>query len=264
MSDKHEIETVRTPSFGLDGRSALVTGAGRGLGAGAAIALAEAGADVVLMSRTESELEIVAERVRREGREATVVVCDVTDTARLEAAIRGLDALDIVVNNAGVNFPMPFLELPVERLAQMLDLNIRACLMVARFSVERMLQSPDRRKRGGAIINMSSQMGHVGAPIRVVYCTTKHGLEGMTKALALELAETGIRVNSVGPTFFETPLARPMLAQPEFRRDVLDRIALGRLGKTEDLMGAIVFLASPAAAMITGTSLLIDGGWTAR
>ncbi len=264
MSDNAEIDTLRTPSFALHGRTALVTGAGRGLGAGAAIALAEAGADLVLMSRTESELDRVAERVRAEGREARVAVCDVTDTARLEATIAGLDALDIVVNNAGINFPMPMLELPVEKLDQMLNLNLRACLMVARFSVERMLREENRKARGGAIINMSSQMGHVGAPTRVVYCATKHGLEGMTKALALELAESGIRVNSLGPTFFETPLARPMLADPQFRTDVLDRIALGRLGKTEDLMGAIVFLASPAAAMITGTSLLVDGGWTAR
>ncbi len=264
MSDRHEIEAVRTPSFALHGQTALVTGAGRGLGAGAAIALAEAGADLVLLSRTASELEIVAERVRREGREARQVVCDVTDTAALETAFGDLDELDIVVNNAGTNFPGPFLELPIERLDMMLDLNLRAALMVARLAVDRMLRAPDRRERGGAIINMSSQMGHVGAPNRVVYCTTKHGLEGMTKALALELAKTGIRVNSIGPTFFESPLARPMLADPEFRRDVLGRIALGRLGKTEDLMGAIVFLASPAAAMITGTSLLVDGGWTAR
>ena len=253
-----------SPSFRLDGRTALVTGAGRGLGAGMAVAVAEAGAEVLLMSRTEAELDEVAGRIRADGGKATVIVSDVTDAAATTALIRGLDRLDILVNNAGTNRPQMFLEVTQENLDAMLDLNLRAAYLVAQAAVIKMLEDPNRRERGGAVVHISSQMGHVGAPLRTVYAMTKHGLEGLNKAMAIELAPKGIRVNSVGPTFVETPLSRPMLADEAFHEEVLSRIPMGHLASIEDIAAAVVFLASPAAAMITGASLVVDGGWTAR
>ncbi len=251
-------------NFRLDGQVALVTGAGKGLGAGASVALAEAGAEVILLSRTRSDLEQVAARIVALGGRARISIADVTDGTQISGVFDDIDRLDILVNNAGTNFPGPFLEVTEAALDAMLGLNLRAAIRVDQLAVAKMLEEPDRLARGAAIIHMSSQMGHVGAENRTIYCATKHGLEGLTKALAIELASTGIRVNSIGPTFIETPLARPMLADPEFQQSVIDRIPLGRLGKIQEIAGAVVFLASPAASLITGTSLLVDGGWTAR
>ena len=255
-----EIETWKTPSLRLDGLSALVTGAGRGIGAGLAIALAEAGADVIAASRTGAELERVAARIRGLGRVATPVVCDVTDDGQVADLFAGLSRLDILVNNAGTNIPEPFLDVSVENLDHVLTLNVRAAFRVAQAAAAKMRAGG----RGGAILNVSSQLGHVGSGNRTVYCMTKHGIEGLTKAMAIDLAEARIRVNAIGPTFIETPMTRPMLADEGFRRDVLSRIPWGEIGQVDDLMGATVFLCSPAARLITGASLVIDGGWTAR
>ena len=246
--------------FSLDGRIALVTGAGRGIGRACAVALAEAGAEVWLAARTRSEIEAAAREIGR----AHAVVCDVTRPDELRKAIAALPSLDIFVNNAGTNVPQPFVEVSEENLDRLLNLNVRAAFLAAQAAARKMLEAPDRKARSGVIINMSSQMGHVGAVNRSVYCLTKHALEGLTKATALELAPHGIRVVSVAPTFIETPLTKPMFAKPEFARWVQDRIPLGHPGKPEDVAAAVVFAASPGAGLITGTSLVVDGGWTAQ
>jgi NAD(P)-dependent dehydrogenase (short-subunit alcohol dehydrogenase family) len=245
-------------SFRLDDRVALVTGAGRGLGAAAALALAQAGAEVLLLSRTRSELEEVQSRITSAGGRAGVIVCDVTDIHQFGSAVDRLERLDILINNAGTNIPEPFVDVSEEHLDQMLALNVRAAFLVAQTAARKMM------KTGGVIINISSQMGHVGAERRTVYCMTKHAIEGLTKAMAVELAPNNIRVNAIAPTFLETPLTASFFADTEFRNWVLNRIPLGRIGRMEEVAGAVVFLASPAASLITGTSLLIDGGWTAR
>jgi NAD(P)-dependent dehydrogenase (short-subunit alcohol dehydrogenase family) len=248
----------------LDGQSALVTGAGRGLGRAAAEALAQAGAEVWLLARTEADLEAAAKGIRDAGGRANPLPCDVTDAAALARVIAGLPGLDIMVNNAGTNIPEPFVEVSEAHLDRLLDLNVRAAFLAAQAAVRKMLEAPDRVSRGGVIVNMSSQMGHIGAAGRTVYCLTKHAIEGLTKALAVELAPSGIRVNSVAPTFVATPMTAPMFERKEFSDWVHARIPLGRLGQPDDVAAAILFLASPSAAMITGTSLLVDGGWTAQ
>jgi len=248
----------------MDGRVALVTGAGRGLGAETAVALGEVGAEVILLSRTHKELEEVAERVRAVGGRATVLICDVTDGAKLRSAIARLERLDVLVNNAGTNIPEPFVGVSEAHLDEQLALNVRAAFLVAQAGVRKMLEAPDRRERSGSVVNISSQMGRVGAPLRSVYCMGKHAIEGLTKAMAVELAPNNIRVNAIAPTFLDTPLTAPFLAKPEFRDWVISRIPLGRIGQLEEVTRAIVFLASPAASLITGASLAIDGGWTAQ
>jgi NAD(P)-dependent dehydrogenase (short-subunit alcohol dehydrogenase family) len=219
---------------------------------------------VWLAARTREEIESAAAEIRAAGGKAHAVVCDVTDAKQLRAAIAALPALDVLVNNAGSNIPEPFVEVSEAHLDQLLNLNVRAAFLAAQAAAKKMLEAPDRRAPGGAIINMSSQMGHVGAVNRSVYCLTKHGLEGLTKAMALELAPHGIRVVSIAPTFIETPMTKPMFAKPEFGQWVRDRIPAGRVGQPEDVAAAVVFAASPAASLVTGTSLLVDGGWTAQ
>ena len=264
MDDSSALPQISSPNFRLDGRVALVTGAGRGIGAESAVALAQAGAQLILLSRTRRELEEVAGRIAQAGGQAHVLVCDVTDSGELHSAMDRLERLDILVNNAGTNFPEPFVEVSEDHLDRMLALNVRAAFLVAQAAARKMLQAPDRREQGGAIINVTSQMGRVGAERRTVYCMTKHAVEGLTKAMAVELAPNNIRVNAVAPTFLETPMTATFFANPEFKTWVLDRIPLGRIGRMDEVIGAIVFLASPAASLITGASLAIDGGWTAR
>jgi NAD(P)-dependent dehydrogenase (short-subunit alcohol dehydrogenase family) len=249
-----------TPAAGLDGRVAVVTGAGRGIGRGCALGLAEAGADVIAIARTRQDVEDVAEEVERAGRTARAVVCDVTNARRLGQVMRSLERVDILVNAAGTNVPEPFLEVDELTLDALIEVNVKGTFLAAQAVARRMLEIGE----GGAIVNVSSQMGHVGAAGRSVYCTTKHAVEGMTKALALELAQHGIRVNSVAPTFVETPMTAPFLADERFRAHVLERIPLGRIGRVTDVVGAVLFLASPAAGLITGASLRVDGGWTAQ
>ena len=248
----------------LDDLVALVTGASRGLGEEAAVALSEAGAEVVLLSRTRRELERVGSRIRSLGGIARILVCDVTDADAVRSQLMSLKKLDVLVNNTGMNIPEPFIEVSEERLDRQLALNVRAAFVVAQTAVRKMLEAPNRRKCGGAIVNISSQMGRVGAPLRTVYCMTKHAVEGLTKAMAVELAPLNIRVNAVAPTFIDTPMTAPFLAKPEFREWVTSRIPLGRLGTPAEVAAAVVFLASPASSLITGASLAVDGGWTAQ
>jgi len=250
----------RTPSLRLDGRRALVTGAGRGIGVACAAALAEAGAHVVLVSRTSAEIAAVANEIGADGGSAEPLELDVTDTAAVRAAIAAQAPFDVLVNNAGTNRPRSFLDVTEEDYDVVTQLNERAAFFVAQAVAQRMVEAGVR----GSIIHVSSQMGHVGGTRRTVYCMTKHGIEGLTKAMAIDLAPHGVRVNSIGPTFIDTPLTRPFFEDRAFRDDVLRRIKLGRLGNVEDLMGAVLFLASDAAALVTGTALVVDGGWTAE
>lgn len=256
-------DAARHP-FRLDGRTALVTGAGRGIGRGIAHALADAGASLVLVARTAEELSTLAEEIEAKGRAAAVAPCDVTDDAAVTALFDGLPALDILVNNAGTNRPQPFLEVTPEALDLLLTLNVRAAFVVAQAGARRMLRDADRQERGGAIINISSTLGRVALLDRSVYAMTKHAVEGLTKAMGIELAPRNIRVNAVGPTWVDTPMTRPALADPVWGKYVLDQIPAGRLASIEEVAAAVVFLASPAASMIHGTSLVVDGGWTAR
>ncbi|MDP6565074.1 MAG: glucose 1-dehydrogenase [Alphaproteobacteria bacterium] len=247
------------PSMRLDGQVALVTGAGRGIGRGCALALAEAGAEVIAMSRTEAEVAAVAAAIGDNGGSARAVACDVTDTAALERAFGELARLDILVNNAGTNIPAPFLEAAAADLDVMLQLNVRAAFLAAQ-AAGRLMQ----RQGGGVIINLSSTFGKVGRPGTSIYSGSKHFIEGFTKSIAVELAPENIRVVAVGPTAIETPMTRDRLADPIIGEELRSRIPLGRFGQVEDVVGAVVFLASPAAALITGTTIMVDGGWTAQ
>jgi NAD(P)-dependent dehydrogenase (short-subunit alcohol dehydrogenase family) len=250
---------ISVDSFRLDGKTALVTGAGRGIGRATALALATAGAELILVSRTRSQLEDVAREIRQRGGTARVLPFDVTDTVALRAAFVGIPRLDILVNNAGLNRPQPFLEVDEAILDLLLGLNVRAAFLVAQAAARLMVS-----RGSGVIINMSSQMGHVGSELnRTVYVMTKHALEGLTKAMAVELAPKGVRVVSVAPTFVQTPLTKPFFDDPATGKWILDRIPLGRAGTVEDVAQAVVFLASSAASLVTGSSLLVDGGWTA-
>lgn len=250
----------RTPSLRLDGKRALVTGAGRGIGLACAAALAQAGAHVVLAARTEAEIAAAAAEIRTEGGSAEPLVLDVLATGTMRTTLAAMPPFDVLVNNAGTNRPRPFLEVTEDDYDAITALNLRAAFFVAQAVAAGMV----RAGGGGSIIHMSSQMGHVGGARRSVYCMSKHGIEGLTKAMAIDLAPHAIRVNTIGPTFIDTPLTRPFFQDTAFRDDVLRRIKLGRLGTVEDLMGAVVFLASDAAALVTGSALVVDGGWTAE
>lgn len=245
--------------FRLDGKVALVTGAGRGLGRGIAMALASAGAEVLLNSRSPQELAAVAAGIAADGGRARPLPFDVTDAGAMRAAFGQVERLDILVNNAGVNRPQPFLEVDDETLDRLIDLNIRALFRCAQAGARFMVA-----QGSGVIVNMSSQMGHVGSERdRTVYVMTKHAVEGLTKAIAAELGPKGVRVVSIAPTFIKTPLTEPFFRDPSFSQWVHDRIPLGRLGSIDEVANAVVFLASPAAGLVTGSALLVDGGWTA-
>lgn len=248
-----------TPGFRLDGRRALVTGAGRGLGLAMAAALAEAGADVTLVARSGEEIAAVADAIRQRGERAETLTLDVTDTARVAAEVAARGPFQILVNNAGVNRPADFVDITEADYDAVTDLNVRAAVFMAQTVAKGLIADG----LPGSIINVSSQMGHVGGPKRTVYCATKHALEGATKAMAWELGRHGIRVNTLCPTFIETPLTAPMLADAEFRDYVGSNIALGRVGRVEDVMGAVVYLASDASGLVTGSAIMVDGGWTA-
>ncbi len=246
----------RTPSFRLDGRRAVVTGAGRGIGLAAAAALADAGAEVTLLARTSSEIETAAAQI---GKGAVAVTLDVTDTAAVRTFFESRSAFHVLVNNAGTNRPKPMWESTEEDFDIVLGLNTRSAFFVAQACVRQMFAE----KIGGSLIHMSSQMGHIGGPTRALYCASKWAVEGLNKAMALDLAPHGIRSNTIAPTFIETPMTKPFMEDPVARANILGKIKLGRLGVVEDIMGAVVYLASDASSLVTGTSMLVDGGWTA-
>jgi NAD(P)-dependent dehydrogenase (short-subunit alcohol dehydrogenase family) len=254
------IELAAAPSFRLDGKRALVTGGGRGIGLTAASALAQAGAEVTLLARTESEIEAAAQAIVARGDKAKALRLDVTDLDAVQRAIAAAEPFDVLVNDAGTNRPAYLMDVRVEDFDAIFALNVRAAFFMAQAVARRLIEA----KRPGSIINISSQMGHVGAARRTVYCASKHAMEGFTKAMAIELAPHNIRVNSLGPTFLETPMTRPFFENKVFRDEVLGKIKLGRLGQLDELTGAIVFLASDASSLMTGSALVLDGGWTAE
>ncbi len=231
----------------------MITGASRGIGRAITEALLEAGAFVIACARPSKELEALSGEL---GENGEIWPLDATADSFLER-LSAMDHLDILVNNIGINRPEPFVDVSDENLDAMLNLNVRATFRIAREGVKRM-------GRGGSVVNITSQMGHVGSPNRTVYCMTKHAIEGLTKAMAVELAPGGIRVNSVAPTFIETPLTKPMLADPEFNAFVKRMIPMGVIGQPEDVAAAVVYLCSDGAKMVTGHSLVVDGGWTVQ
>jgi NAD(P)-dependent dehydrogenase (short-subunit alcohol dehydrogenase family) len=243
----------------LAGRRALITGAGRGLGRTIAQGLAAAGAEVTLCARTESEIEEGAAEICGKGLKAKTLVADVSNVSGFRAKIDALDPFDVFLNNAGMNRPKPLSEVTEDDYDAVMGLNVRAAVFAAQAVSTRMVAGGVR----GSIINMSSQMGHVGAANRTIYCASKWALEGFTKALAVELGPSGIRVNTVGPTFIETAMTKPFLEDAAARKAIVSKIKLGRLGTPEDVVGAVLYLASDAGELVTGTSIVVDGGWTA-
>lgn len=250
----------QAPSFDLEGKRALVTGAGRGIGLGCAAALAQAGAHVTLAARSLPEIEEAAAAIVKSGGSADACALDVNDIEQVARYISGTAPFDILVNNAGTNKPQTFADVSPENFDLVMSLNVRAAFFTAQAVARRLIAAG----KPGSIINMSSQMGHVGAASRTVYCSSKWALEGMTKAMAIDLAPHKIRANTICPTFIETPMTKPFFENAAFKADVLSKIKIGRLGKVEDLLGSVLLLASDASAMITGTSIVIDGGWTAE
>jgi NAD(P)-dependent dehydrogenase (short-subunit alcohol dehydrogenase family) len=247
------------PNFRVDGQRALVTGASRGIGFCAAMALAQAGAHVTLVARSMDTLQAAQQDLKSAGFDSEILQLDVTDPTAVDQALQERPAFQILVNNAGMNRPKHLVDVKNEDIDAVFDLNIKAAFYVTRKVTQQLLAA----KLPGSIINISSQMGLVGSPRRTLYCASKHALEGMTKALSWELGAANIRVNTICPTFIETDMTAPMFADETFRTWVVDKIALGRLGQPEEIMGAIVFLASPASSLITGSALVLDGGWTA-
>ena len=248
----------------IKNKTALVTGAGKGIGKACAIALAEAGANVIILSRTKSDLNKVEKIIKKLKRKCTSYICDVTDYDELKSVFHKITSLDIVVNNAGTNRPDHFTKIKKEDMDYVVDLNIKAAFHVAQLGSKVMLLSKKRKILGGSIINMSSQLGKVGASKRSVYNMTKFGIEGLTRGMSLDLAKDNIRVNTVCPTFVETPMVKNFFKDKKFKKAMMDNIPLGRLATESDIATAVVYLASNASSMITGSSLIIDGGWNAK
>jgi NAD(P)-dependent dehydrogenase (short-subunit alcohol dehydrogenase family) len=249
--------------YNLKNKVALVSGAGKGLGRACALALAEAGANLIIISRTQKDLDQVARIVKKFKSKCKTYVCDITNYNDLKNIINKQSRIDILINNAGTNIPEHFTKVKTKNMERLVKLNTIAAFNLAQLSSIKMIKTKNRKKIGGAIVNMSSQMGHVGGRIRSVYNMNKFGIEGLTKGMAIDLAEYNIRVNSVAPTFVVTPMTKNFLKNKKFKKDTLNSIPLGRFAEMSEIASAVVFLASDAASMITGTSLLVDGGWTA-
>jgi len=248
----------------VKGKTALVTGAGKGIGKACAIALAEAGANLIILSRTKSDLDKVEKKILKLKTKCKSYICDVSNYHDVTSVFSKISSLDILVNNAGTNRPDHFTKIKKEDMDYVVDLNMKAAFHVAQMASKVMLKSKNRKAKGGSIINMSSQLGKVGAPNRSIYNMTKFGIEGLTRGMALDLAKNNIRVNSICPTFVETPLVKNFFKDKKFKKAMMDNIPLGRLATDSDIATAAVYLASNASSMITGSSLVIDGGWTAK
>ena len=251
-------------NYNLKNKTAVVTGAGKGLGRACAIALAEAGANLIIISRTKKDLDEVSRQIKKFKSKCKSYVCDITNYNEIKEIINKQNKIDILINNAGNNIPEHFTKVKTKNMEYLVKINTIATFNLAQLCALKMIKFKNRKKIGGAIINMSSQMGHVGGPIRSVYNMNKWGLEGLTKGMSLDLAKYNIRVNTVCPTFVVTPMTKKFLKNKKFKKETLNNIPLGRFAELSEVASATVFLASDAASMITGTSLLVDGGWTAK
>ena len=251
-------------NYNLKNKTAIVTGAGKGLGRACAIALAEAGANLVIISRTKKDLDEVSKKIKKLKTKCKSYVCDITNYNEIKEIINKQPKIDILINNAGNNIPEHFTKVKTKNMEHLVKINTVATFNLAQLCAIKMIKSKNRKKTGGTIVNMSSQMGHVGGPIRSVYNMNKWGLERLTKGMSLDLAKYNIRVNTVCPTFVVTPMTKKFLKNKRFKRETLNNIPLGRFAELSEVSSAVVFLASDAASMITGTSLLVDGGWTAK
>ena len=258
MSDSQNYDPLS--AFRLDGKRALVTGAGRGIGLAIAQALAAVGAHVTLAARSKVEIEKAAAEIAALGQLADFIVLDITNLSQTRKYIEAQEPFDVLINNAGTNRPGPFMDMSVDDYDTVFDLNSRAVFFASQAVARRLISA----KKPGSIVNISSQMGHVGAAGRTIYCASKHAVEGLTKAMGVELAPHNIRVNTICPTFIETPLTKPFLEDHAFKAFVLDKIKLGRIGQVQDIVGGVLYLASDASSMVTGSALKIDGGWTAE
>ena len=248
----------------LKGKTALVTGAGKGLGKACAIALAEAGAKVIIISRTKSDLSKVDKIIKTTKGSSRSFVCDVTDASSFKLVLNKINTLDILVNNAGTNRPEHFTKVKKENMEYLTNLNMKAIFNIAQLCSRKMVKAKNRKKIGGSIIHMSSQLGKVGCEGRNVYNMNKFGIEGLARGMACELAKYNIRGNTVCPTFVETPMVKAFFKNKKFKEKVLKNIPLGRIAKESDVATAVAFLAADSSSMITGTSLVVDGGWTAQ
>ena len=247
-------------NYNLRNKIAVVSGAGKGLGRACAIALAESGANVTLVSRTQKELKDLTDHINNQGFKASYEVLDVNNEDEVSNFINNAEPFDILINNAGTNRPAKLIDTKIEDFDYVMSLNVRSVISLTKLVVKKMLDSNIK----GSIINVSSQMGHVGGPNRTTYCSSKFAIEGFTKSLAIELGPDGIRVNAICPTFIQTPMTEPFLKDEDFKKATIGMIPIGRLGEVTDLMGPFVFLASEASSLMTGSSILVDGGWTAR
>ena len=245
----------------LKNKYALVTGAGKGLGRACSIALAEAGATIIALSRTQSDLDKLEKEIKKINGKVIKINCDVMNFKELKEKLNKIKIIDILVNNAGTNIPEPFEKIKQENMNYLVDLNLKAAFNVAQLVVKKMLLN---KKRAGSIINMSSQLGHVGMAGRNVYNMTKFGIEGLTKGMGVELAKHNIRVNTVAPTFVATPMVKKFFKNKEFKKLALSNIPMGKLATESDVATSVCFLASSASSMVTATSILVDGGWTAK
>ena len=245
----------------LKNKYALVTGAGNGLGRACSIALAEAGATIIALSRTSADLDKLEKEIKKIKGKIVKVHCDVMNYDDLKKKIEKIKIIDVLVNNAGTNIPEPFEKIKQQSMNYLVDLNLKAAFNVAQLVVKKMLKN---KKRPGSIINISSQLGHVGMSGRNVYNMTKFGIEGLTKGMGVELAKKNIRVNSVAPTFVATPMVKKFFKNKKFKKLAVGNIPMGKLASESEIATSVCFLASSASSMITGTSIIIDGGWTAQ